>query len=332
MKKMKLKTNMNGLEEQELKLPELCIGNLKPRFPIIQGGMSVSVSTASLAGAVAKAGGIGVIGATGISLQQLAEEIREARTLAAGGILGVNIMFAAREFAELVHTSIREGIDVIFTGAGFSRDIFRWAKDSGTEVVPIVSSVRAARLAEKCGARAVVAEGCEAGGHLGTDRSIKEIIPEIVKEVKIPVVAAGGITDGFDMAEMVELGASGVQMATRFVLSDECSVSAEYKQAYLTAREEDVVIIKSPVGMPGQAIKNVFTDLIARGDAPEPEGCDACLRECSQDYCILKALENAKNGLVDEGIIFAGRNVAKIKSILPVETIFKQILQEYATA
>lgn len=322
--------NINSLEEHELKLPELSIGSLKPRFPIIQGGMSVRVSTASLAGAVARAGGIGVIGATGISLERLVEEIREARSLADGGIIGVNIMYAAREFADLVQTSIREGIDVIFTGAGFSRDIFRWGKDSGTAIVPIVSSARAARLAERSGADAVVAEGMEAGGHLGTDRSIKEILPEIVNEVKIPVIAAGGITDGRDMAEMVGLGARGVQMATRFVLSDECAVSDQYKQAYLEAREEDIVIIKSPVGMPGRAIKNAFSRRLEKGEAPRPEGCDACLRECSRDYCILKALVKARDGFVDDGVIFAGKNVFKIKNILPVEQIFKNILEEYA--
>lgn len=311
-------------------LPELVIGKLKPRYPIIQGGMSVGVSTASLSGAVAKAGGIGVIGATGISTEKLIKEIQQARSLAEGGIIGVNIMFAAREFTQLVQVSIREGIDIIFTGAGFSREIYRWVEGSNTEIVPIVSSARAARLAEKCGARVVVAEGCEAGGHLGTDRSIKEILPEIIKEVNIPVVAAGGIIDGFGMAEMVRLGASGVQISTRFVLSEECAVDQKYKQSYQKAGEEDIVIIKSPVGMPGQAIRNTFTSLLEQGMAPEPEECDACLRECSQEYCILKALKNAKNGLVEEGIIFAGKNVAKIKDILPVEVIFKQILAQYA--
>lgn len=313
-----------------MQLPELRIGRLMPRFPIIQGGMSVRVSTASLASAVARAGGIGVIGATGISLQEMKEEIRKARAMAEGGIIGVNIMFAAREFAELVKTAIDEKIDVIFTGAGFSRDIFRWVQGTATEVVPIVSSAKAARLAEKSGAPAVVAEGYEAGGHLGTDRSIKEIVPEIAATVKIPVVAAGGIVNGQDMAEMVKLGASGVQMATRFVLSEECSVADEYKEAYLNAQEEDVVIIQSPVGMPGRAIKNPFIKLLEQGEAPEPEECDACLKNCSQVYCILKALNNTRDGLVNDGVIFAGQNVFKIKNILPVAKIFDNILAEFA--
>ncbi|MDD3878750.1 MAG: nitronate monooxygenase [Syntrophomonas sp.] len=315
-----------------MQLPTLRIAEYIPRFPIVQGGMSVRVSTASLASAVARAGGIGVIGATGISLAELKEEIRQARSRAEGGILGVNIMFAARQFAELVKTAIDEKIDIIFTGAGFSRDIFRWVQDSTTAVVPIVSSAKAARLAEKSGAPAVVAEGSEAGGHLGTDRSIKDILPEIVETVKIPVIAAGGIVDGKDMADMVKLGASGIQMATRFVLSEECSVADEYKQLYLEAREEDVIIIKSPVGMPGRALKNKFAQLISEGNAPEPEYCDACLKNCSADYCILQALNHAHDGQVDDGVVFAGQNVFKIKEILPVSRIFAQILAEYAAA
>ncbi len=316
-----------------MQLPELKIGNLKPRFPIIQGGMSIRVSTASLAAAVARCGGIGVIGGTGVSLDDLRDQIRTARALSQNqGIIGVNIMYAAREFMQLVKTAINEHIDVIFTGAGFSREIFNWCKESQTPVVSIVSSSRAAVLAEKSGAAAVVAEGCEAGGHLGTDRSIKEILPEIKQAVKIPVIAAGGITDGYDMAEMVRLGADGVQIATRFLLSEECDVADEYKQVYLNARQEDVIIIKSPVGLPGRAIKNTFTDLIAAGDAPMSEECEACLRHCSGDYCIKDALLNARNGRVEEGVVFSGANVYKIKSILPVAQIFENILLEFSLA
>ncbi|MGR6836838.1 NAD(P)H-dependent flavin oxidoreductase [Syntrophomonas erecta] len=313
-------------------LPDLKIGNLHPRFPIIQGGMSIKVSTASLAAAVARAGGIGVIGGTGISPQELIKEIRQARSQAGNGILGANIMYAARQFKELVQAAIDESIDCIFTGAGFSRDIFHMGKNSGVPIVPIVSSGRAARLAERSGAAAVVAEGTEAGGHLGTDRSIKDILVEVKKIVKIPVIAAGGIVDGFDMAEMVKLGADGVQMATRFVLSEECSVAKEYKQMYLDAKEEDVVIIKSPVGLPGRAIKNRFTELMQKNEKPESMECSACLKDCNHVYCIRHALLEARDGRVDNGVIFAGKNVFKIKEILPVELIFKKILTEYATA
>lgn len=316
-----------------MQLPQLKIGNLHPRFPIIQGGMSIRVSTASLAAAVACCGGIGVIGGTGISAEDLREQIRAARKLSGNqGIVGVNIMYASGEFVQLVKTAINERIDVIFTGAGFSREIFHWCREAQIPVVPIVSSSRAAILSEKSGAAAVVAEGCEAGGHLGTDRSIKDILPEIKQAVKIPVIAAGGITDGYDMAEMIHLGADGVQLATRFLLSDECDVADEYKQAYLNARQEDIIIIKSPVGLPGRAIKNSFTQRIAEGTAPESEECEACLRHCSADYCIRDALLNARNGKVEDGVLFSGANVYKIKSILPVASIFENILREFALA
>ncbi len=313
-----------------MQLPELVIGKLIPKYPIIQGGMAVRVSTSPLAGAVARAGGIGVIGATGMFVEELKEEIRKAREMACGGIIGINLMFAAREFLELTQAAIKEKIDIIFVGAGFSREVFRRTKESGISVVPIVSSVRAARLAEKAGAAAVVAEGFEAGGHLGTDRSVKEIVPEIVEAVKIPVIAAGGIVSGQDMADMINLGAKGIQMASRFVLSQECTVADEFKQAYLQAKEEDLVIIKSPVGLPGRAIRNKFITLLERGEAPEPEDCDACLKDCSAEYCILKALINSRDGMMDEGVIFAGKNVFKMKDILPVDTIFKRIIAEYS--
>ncbi|WP_031515923.1 NAD(P)H-dependent flavin oxidoreductase [Desulfofalx alkaliphila] len=315
-----------------MNLPELRIGPLAPKYPIVQGGMAVRVSTSSLAGAVARAGGIGVIGATGMDAHELKSEIKKARALANGGIIGVNVMYASAQFAQLVQAAIEAAIDLIFTGAGFSRDIFRWAKESGVPIVSIVSSAKAARVAERYGAAAVVAEGTEAGGHLGTDLSVKEVVPEVVKAVKIPVIAAGGIVTGQDMADMVKLGASGVQMATRFVLSEECSVADEFKQMYLNASKDDVVLIKSPVGMPGRALKNEFYNNIQRGQAPEPEECFACLKNCSQEYCILKALTNTRDGMVHQGVVFAGQNVYKIKDILPVQAIFDRLLKEYRAA
>jgi len=315
-----------------LQLPELVIADLKPRYPIIQGGMAVRVSTAPLAGAVAKAGGIGVIGATGMSLDELRNEIRQARAIADGGIIGVNIMFAAQQFAELVHTALDEGIDVVFTGAGFSREVFVWGKEAGIPIVSIVSSAKAAVLAEKCGSPAVVAEGAEAGGHLGTHQSVREIVPEIVTAVKIPVIAAGGITNGRQMAEMVRLGASGVQMSTRFVLSEECTVADEFKQMYLNANADDVIIIESPVGLPGRALRNKFTDLLKEGQPPRIEECVKCLKKCSHSFCIIRALINASEGRMDSGLVFSGQNVHQIKEILPVSVIFERILEEYAQA
>lgn len=311
-----------------MEFPTLRIGQLIPRYPIIQGGMAVRVSTAPLAAAVANAGGIGIIGATGMSAEELREEIRKAKALTRG-IVGVNIMFAIRNFAELVSTAIKERIDIIFQGAGFSRDIFDWGREGGVPVVSIVSSARLAKLAENLGAAAVVAESGDAGGHLGTDRTTHEILPEIREAVRIPVIAAGGIVDGRDIAEMVRLGADGVQMGTRFVLSEECTVSDAFKQHYLQARAEDVILIKSPVGLPGRAIRNIFTDRMADKSLPKPETCRKCLKVCSKEFCLIQALENSEAGRLEEGLVFAGRNVYKIKEILPVRKIFERLIREF---
>ncbi|AQS60194.1 NAD(P)H-dependent flavin oxidoreductase [Desulforamulus ferrireducens] len=315
-----------------MEFPTLKIGKFIPKYPIIQGGMAVRVSTAPLSGAVANAGGIGVIAATGMEEDELRNEIREARRISPTGIIGINIMYAAREFAKLVHTAIEEKIDMIFTGAGFSRDIFTWGKESDTPIVSIVSSVKVAKMAEKLGAAAVVAEGTEAGGHLGTDRSVKEILPEIKAAVKIPVIAAGGIVDGKGIAEMIRLGADGVQMATRFVMSVECTVADAFKKHYLNSTAEDVVRILSPVGLPGRALKNKLVNRILKDQAPEPTNCQACLKHCSQSFCIMDALVNSRDGNIDDGLVFCGQNVHRIKDILPVQVIFDRLIAEFANA
>ncbi|MDD4170131.1 MAG: nitronate monooxygenase, partial [Desulfotomaculaceae bacterium] len=307
-----------------MKFPELKIGQLVPRYPIIQGGMSLRVSTAPLAAAVANSGGIGVIGASAMPIEELRNEIRLARSKTKG-IIGVNIMYAVQQFAAMVHSAIEEKIDLIITGAGFSRDIFHWGKEAGVPIVPIVSSSKLAKISEKLGAAAIVAEGTEAGGHLGTKRSIYEILPEIVAAVKVPVIAAGGIVDGKGIAKAIRMGASGVQMATRFVLSNECTVADAFKQLYLKANADDVVLIPSPVGMPGRALHNAFADKILKGNAPKPEKCDGCLKNCSREYCIFQALENSRIGQVSDGVVFTGQNVYKIKDILPVQTIFDHL-------
>lgn len=310
-----------------MKLPQLKIGNLMPKFPVIQGGMALRVSTAPLVAAVANAGGIGVLGATGMSVEELREEIRKARSLSSGP-LGVNIMFAIKNFPQLVRTAIEEKIDVIFTGAGFSRDVFSWGQKSGVPIVSIVSSVKLAVIAERLGASAVVVEGTEAGGHLGTDKRLAEIFPAIRKAIKIPLIAAGGIIDGKGMSEMFKLGADGVQMATRFVLSKECTVADAFKEMYLKAKPEDVVLIPSPVGMPGRALRNSFVRKILGGEKLKPRECEGCLKNCSTQYCIIKALENSRTGNVDEGVVFAGQNVHKIKDILSVQEIFDRLIKE----
>jgi NAD(P)H-dependent flavin oxidoreductase YrpB (nitropropane dioxygenase family) len=313
-----------------MKLPQLKIGELIAKYPIVQGGMAVRISTGALAGAVAAAGGIGVIAISAIPMDEIRREIQIARSLAAGGIVGINIMFAAREFWGAVQTAVKEKIDLIITGAGFSRDIFKLGQRSGTPILPIVSSARLGITAEKLGASAVVVEGKEAGGHLGTDRSVWEILPEARKAVKIPVIAAGGIVHGEEVAKALKMGANGVQMATRFVLSEECNAAPVYKKRYQTATKDDVVIISSPVGMPGRAIKTAFVEKILNKTAPHPIGCDFCLRNCSLEYCILQALINAQEGDIENGIVFSGENVWEIKdrSVRPAAKIFSEIVAE----
>lgn len=300
------------------------------KYPVIQGGMAVRVSTAPLAGAVACAGGVGIIGATGMSVDELRKEIRAARKIACNGKIGINVMYAVRNFAELVKAALQEKVDLVIFGAGFSREIFGWGKEAGIPIFSIVSSARLAAIAEKFGAAAIIAEGSEAGGHLGTDLSIAEIVPDIKKVVKIPVFAAGGLTDDKDIKEIMRLGADGVQLATRFVLSDECTVDDAFKRHYLSANEEDIVIIKSPVGLPGRAIRNKFSEALAAGESTLTS-CRNCLKACTKDFCILDALENSRRGLIDKGLVFSGQNVFKMKEILSVKKIFENLSKAFIT-
>jgi NAD(P)H-dependent flavin oxidoreductase YrpB (nitropropane dioxygenase family) len=312
-----------------MKLPELKIGSLIAKIPIIQGGMSIRVSTSALAIPVAESGGIGTIGGSGIPVPELQEDIRKAKS-ATKGIIAVNIMYAMKDFYELVMASIEAGADMIITGAGFSRDIFKIGKTHNVPIVSIVSSPGLATLAEKLGAAAVIVEAAEAGGHLGTEISLRDLFPSIRKVVsKIPLIAAGGITDGFEMAEMMDkYGADGVQIASRFVLSKECSVSQKFKEAFLNAREEDIVLVTSPVGMPGRAVKTPFVEKMLRGDDISAEKCRfKCLKKCNYKYCISERLTAALEGDVENGLVFSGANTFKMKEILSVQEIFNRFVK-----
>ncbi len=308
-------------------LPELVIGKLQPKYPIIQGGMAVRLSTADLAAAVANAGGIGLIAATGMDEQELREEIRKARSLT-DGIIGINIMFAYSHFELIVKVAIDEGIDLIVQGAGFSRDIFKWCKESNTEFVPIVASAKLAKTSEKLGAAAVVVEGKEAGGHLGTDREMYELLEEIADAVTIPVIAAGGIMTASDMQKAFEKGAKGVQLGTIFAATKEAAGADALKEVYIKATKEDIVLIDSPVGLKGQAIRNEFTEKIARGEAT-PTACDKCLKKCSMNFCILQALNNAQQGNLKEGLIFSGENIEYITEILPAKEVVNRLVSDF---
>ncbi len=328
--------------------------------------MGVGVSLSGLAAAVAKEGGIGVISAAGLGLLYkklsanyteagnlgLASEIRKAREKAKG-IIGVNIMVALSDFAELVKTSISERVDIIFSGAGLPLDLPSFLKaDSVTKLVPIVSSARAAKLiCEKWKQNynylpdAVVLEGPKAGGHLGyksaqidsEEFSLETLLPQVVAEVavfeqlygvKIPVIAAGGIYTNEDIERIIALGASGVQLGSRFVTTYECDASQDFKQSYIDATEEDIEIIQSPVGMPGRAIKNGFLDKVRAG-ITQPKSCPFnCIKTCDisrSPYCIVTALYQAFRGNLKSGYAFAGSNAWRATKMQSVHELFQEL-------
>jgi nitronate monooxygenase len=335
--------------------------------------MGIGISLSGLASAVANAGGVGVIATAGIGMNEpdfstnfleaniraLRKEIRRARELTKG-IIGVNIMVALSNFADMARTAVEEGIDIIFSGAGLPLNLPQFVDiNIKTKLVPIVSSGRAAVIiAKKWSGKynrlpdAVVVEGPRAGGHLGfkketicnPDYSLEKLVPEVIQALKpfeerygkrIPVIAAGGIYTGGDIVRFFQLGASAVQMATRFVTTYECDASENFKQAYLDSRKEDIVVIKSPVGMPGRAIRNAFLDEVSQGKK-KPFKCPYhCIITCDykkSPYCIAFALMNAKKGNLSHGFAFAGENAHRAKEIISVRELIETLVEEYKNA
>lgn len=359
-------------------IPKLKIGNLEARIPIIQGGMSVGISLAGLASAVANEGGIGVIGAAAIGMLEpdfatnyreankraLRSEIIKARKMT-DGIIGVNVMVALSDSEDLAMVAIEEGVDLIFFGAGLILKDPKKAlqldglRENVTKIVPIVSSARAAKIIFQYWAKnydyvpdAVVVEGPLAGGHLGfkkeqigdSDYAMEKILPGVLSVIKpfeqefnknIPVIAAGGVYTGADIYKFIQLGAQGVQMATRFVATHECDASTKFKEAYVKCEEDDIVMIDSPVGMPGRAIRSKFLSDVSAG-IRRPFKCPwKCLRTCDfkkTPYCIPLALIKARMGNFEEGFVFAGANAYRVDKINSVKELIEDLLKEYERA
>lgn len=351
------------------KIKGIKIGNKISKYPIIQGGMGVGVSMHKLAGNVAKEGGIGIISTADIgykeedfasnkneaNLRAIDKEIALAREIAPEGIIGVNIMVAMNNYDDIVNRCVHNNIDLIISGAGLPKDLPKYVKGSNTKIAPIVSSRRACELLTKMWIKKyeyvpdmIVIEGPEAGGHLGFKNeeleedvrpklediavNVLEYIKEVEKETgkEIPVIVAGGIYSGEDIAKFIKLGAAGVQMATRFVVTNECDASDEFKNAYINAKQEDVKIIKSPVGMPGRAIRNDFIKKVET-ERQKIKKCYQCIKTCdikTTPYCITEALINSVKGNVDEGLIFCGSNVYRLDKIVPVHDLIEELVSE----
>jgi len=331
---------------------------------ISMAGLASAVADEGGVGVIAAAG-IGMLERDGFahfqeaSVRALKNEIRKARAMTKG-LLGVNVMVALSNFSDLVRTAVEEKIDFIFSGAGLPLalpEVLGDARRAGrTKLVPIVSSARAAALIIRKWVQkydyvpdAFVVEGPLAGGHLGFKPeqirdpafSLPKLVDEVVGEMRrfedesgkqIPVIAAGGIFTGADIRDYMDRGASGVQMATRFVGTAECDGSPEFKQAYLAAKQEDLVIIRSPVGMPGRAIRNQFIDDVGAGKRKPfkcPYHCIVTCRQLTSPYCIALALTSARKGRLRSGFAFAGANAYRVKTIVTVKELVAALLSEY---
>lgn len=352
-----------------MNIPSLKIDDLIARIPIVQGGMGVGISLSSLAGAVALNGGIGVISGVeigfkepdfyknkiGANLRALKYHIEEAKRISKGGIIGVNIMVAVNNFEDYVKEAVHAKADIIFSGAGLPLSLPKLTMGSSTKIAPIVSSGRTAKIICKTWDKkfnvipdAIVVEGPLAGGHLGYKKedllnnafSLENILQDVIEAIKpfqekyqknIPIIAGGGIYKGEQIANLLKLGASAVQIGSLFVTTHECDASESFKKAYIDAKEEDIEIILSPVGMPGRAIHNHFLDEVAKGNK-KPANCTVnCLKPCvpsEAPYCIANSLINAEKGNFNSGYAFAGANAYRATEITSVKEVIDKLMLE----
>ena len=341
------------------------IGEKEVRIPLIQGGMGVGISLGRLAGTVAAQGGVGIISTAQIgfreedfdrdpgaaNLRAIRKEMARARTISPNGIIGYNIMVALRDYEAHVQAAVAAGADLIISGAGLPAELPMLTQGSKTKIAPIVSTEKSAKVILKYWDRKhqqtadlVVIEGPEAGGHLGFDREAldfyaKSDYTEEIRRIldvvrgyekkfgkKIPVVAAGGIYDREDVERAMKSGVDGVQVASRFVTTEECDADFRYKEAYIQASKEDIVIVKSPVGMPGRAVNNTFTRQKVK-EKDENWKCHQCLEKCNPGkipYCITDALVNAVKGNLDKGLIFCGANAYRATKMEHVSEIMEE--------
>jgi len=349
----------------------LRIGEHTVEYPLIQGGMGVRISGGSLAGHVARCGGVGLVAAAGIAMNSpfytgsnymqaepaaLQEELRKAYAIAPDGIIGVNLMVALSDFEALVAASLEGGAKVIVCGAGLPMTLPELtASAPHVAIVPIVSSVRAAQLIAKKWWKgygrlpdAVIVEDPDtAGGHLGeklenigtgdydhygTIRGIKEFfVAEYGKHV--PVIAAGGIWDREDMLHAMAQGADGVQMASRFVATEECDAADGFKRAYIECRKEDIGLIMSPAGLPGRAIIRNREHIVEHDRSSGTVCSTGCLKKCAfkesrERFCIVRALDRAQRGDVETGLVFCGSNAWRAERIGTVREIFDELFPE----
>jgi nitronate monooxygenase len=346
------------------KISPLRIGNLEINPPIIQGGMGVRVSRSGLASAVANEGCVGVIASVGLGDYEntpksgfvevcsnaMRYEIRRARSLS-NGIIGVNVMVVLSNYEELVKVCVEEKVDLLICGSGLPLDLPKYIVGTDIKLIPIVSSARALNIIYRKWKQnynkipdAVIIEGPLAGGHLGYSYddilnekyNLEQLVKELVEftktlEENIPVIAAGGIFDGKDIAKFLKLGASGVQMATRFVCTKECDVDDNFKQVYINSKKEDIVIINSPVGLPGRAIKNDFVKKIMEGGTIPFKCPHHCLRSCdprTAPYCIARVLGDASKGILDTSFVFAGANAYRCDKIVSVKELINELKEE----